>query len=191
MIGQLLIVLREGFEASLVISIILAYLIKTNRKKLIRYVWYGVFASVVISFLIGLSIWMVYGSLSEATQVLFEGVAAWIAVVVLSSMIYWMASKGSRLRIEIEKRVEEATRKNIMLGFFTLSFILVFREAMETVLFLIPFMINDTVGSIIGGVIGAVISVSLAYLVFIIGINIDIKKFFYLTSILLVLLAGG
>ena len=191
MIGQLIIVLREGFEAALIISIISAYLLKTNRRALIRYVWYGVSASLVVGVLFGAAIWLFYGSLSESSQVLFEGLAAWIAVIVLSSMIYWMASKGKYLRREIERRVERVSSKNVLMGFFALSFILVFREAVETVLFLIPFMINDMSGSIIGGLIGAVISILLAYIIFILGVKIDIKRFFYFTSILLILLAGG
>ncbi len=191
MIGQLLIVLREGFEAALIISIIMAYIIKTGKSHLTRYVWYGVIASISISFFLGASIWIYYGTLSEATQVLFEGLAAWLAVGVLSSMVYWMATKGKEIKIDIERRVAEATTRGTLFGFFTLSFILVFREGLETVLFLTPFLLSDTIGTIIGSVIGGVIAISLSYLIFVIGININIRRFFYFTSILLILLAGG
>jgi high-affinity iron transporter len=71
------------------------------------------------------------------------------------------------------------------------TFIVVFREGLETVLFLTPFLVDDFLGTLIGASLGVVASLALAYAVFVVGMKIDIRKFFYFTSILLVLLAGG
>ncbi|GBC74988.1 Ferrous iron permease EfeU [archaeon HR06] len=75
-----------------------------------------------------------------------------------------------------------------MLGF---SFIVVFREGLETVLFLTPFFINTPFNSSLGTFLGSLLAITIAYLIFFLGIKLNLKKFFYFTSILLILLAGG
>jgi high-affinity iron transporter len=98
MLGQYLITFREVLEAALITAIILSYLIRTDRRPLTLYVWYGVYLAVAISLGLGVSIWLIYGVLSKTVQLLFEATAAFVAVVVLSSMIYWMAVKGRYLK---------------------------------------------------------------------------------------------
>ncbi len=182
---------REALEAALIIAIILAYLARTKRNPLTRYAWYGVYLAVAASLVFGVLIWFVYGSLSGPTKALFEGVAALVAVFVLSSMIYWMANKGKELKVEVEKRLKAIATRGATLALTSFSFIVVFREGFETVLFLTPFLVEDAVGTLIGAFLGVVASLALAYVVFVVGIKINIRKFFYFTSILLVLLAGG
>ncbi len=191
MIGQYLITFREVLEAALIISIVLAYLVRTGRRPLLRYIWYGVFSAIVGSIVLGSSIWLVYGTLSKPLQALFEGVAALIAVGVLSSMIYWMATKGRELRVELERQVEALTTRGATLGLVLFAFVAVFREGLETVLFLTPFLVTDALATIAGILLGTLTSLVLAYAIFIAGMRINIRRFFYFTSILLVLLAGG
>ena len=191
MIGQFLLAFREALEAALITAIILAYLARTKRKPLIRYAWYGIYLAVAASFVLGIFIWFVYGSLSGPAKALFEGVAALFAVLVLSSMIYWMASKGKELQKEVERRVKDISARGATLALTSFSFIVVFREGLETVLFLTPFLLDDAVGTLTGAFLGVVSSLILAYAIFVVGMKINIRKFFYFTSILLVLLAGG
>lgn len=182
---------REALEAALIIAIILAYLARTKRNPLTRYAWYGVYLAVAASLVFGASVWFMYGSLSGPTKALFEGVAALIAVFVLSSMIYWMARKGKELKMEVEKRLEAMATRGATLALTSFTFIVVFREGLETVLFLTPFLVEDTIGTLVGASLGVVASLVLAYGIFVVGMKINIRKFFYFTSILLVLLAGG
>jgi len=189
--GQFLLAFREALEAALITAIILAYLERTRRNPLTRYTWYGVYLAVAASLIVGVSVWFLYGSLTGPSKALFEVVAAFIAVAVLSSMIYWMASKGKELKVEVEKRLEAMVSKGATLALTSFSFIVVFREGLETVLFLTPFMVNDATSTLIGAFLGVAASLALAYVVFIVGMKINIRKFFYFTSILLVLLAGG
>ena len=114
-----------------------------------------------------------------------------VAVVVLSLMIYWMARKGRELRGEIERKIEAIVTRGTSWSFVSFAFIAVFREGLETVLFLTPFLVDDPLGTIVGLVLGILTSISLAYVIFVVGMRINIRKFFYFTSILLVLLAGG
>lgn len=191
MLGQYLITFREVLEAAIVISIVLTYLKRTGRKPLSRYVWYGVVFAATASAVFGVSVLLVYGTLQKSMQVLFEGIAALIAVAVLSSMIYWMATKGKELKSEVEKRVERIATRGAIVSLVVFAFIAVFREGVEIVLFLTPFLVSDASATIAGLFLGTLTSLALAYGLFIIGMKINIRKFFYLTSILLVLLAGG
>ncbi len=191
MLGQFLLAFREALEASLIMAIIFAYLARTKRNPLTRYAWYGVYLAVAASLVLGASVWLIYGSLVGPTKALFEGVAALIAVFVLSTMIYWMATKGKEIKMEVEKRLETIVTRGATLALTSFSFIVVFREGLETVLFLTPYLVTDAIGTLIGAFLGIVASLFLAYAMFVVGMKINIRKFFYFTSILLVLLAGG
>lgn len=191
MLGQYLITFREVLEAALIVSMVLAYLVRTGRKNLSRYVWYGVFLATAASVVLGASIWLLFGTLPKSVQALFEGVTALIAVVVLSSMIYWIATKGKELKAEVERRVEAITTRGATLGLASFAFVAVFREGLETVLFLTPFLVTDAIATVAGLFLGTLTSLALAYGIFVVGMKINIRRFFYFTSILLVLLAGG
>lgn len=182
---------REGFESALILSIIFAYLIKTNRKSLTKYVWVGTSVAIGASLILGISIWVVYRVLSEPVQVLFEGLAALLAVVVLSSMIFWLATKGTAIKKEIESRVESVITGGTKFALASFAFVAVFREALETVLFLTPFLSSQFLDTLIGAVLGILASTVLSYGVFAVGMRIDVRRFFFVTSVMLVLLAGG
>ncbi|MGD8505352.1 MAG: FTR1 family protein [Candidatus Bathyarchaeota archaeon] len=191
MIGQFLLAFREALEAALVIAIILAYLTRTKRNPLTRYAWFGVCIAVAASIVLGAFIWFAYGGLSGSAKALFEGIAAIIAVFVLSSMIYWMSTKGKSLKREMEKKLETITTREATFALTSFSFIVVFREGLETVLFLTPFLVEDVAGTLVGAFLGVIASLALACGIFVVGMKINIRRFFYFTSILLVLLAGG
>jgi len=191
MFAEFLITLREGFEAALIVSIMLAYLTKTGRRLLSRHVWRGTGLAIMASLTLGGFSWLTYGVLPEAAKTLFEGVAAWLAVIVLSSMIYWMASKGRGIKAHVEQRVEAITSRGAALGLAAFAFVVVFREGVETVLFILPFLVRSPLTSSVGSFVGAIIAVALAYAIFVVGMKLNLRGFFYFTSILLVLLAGG
>ena len=190
-VAQYLLTFREVLEAALLTAIILAFLEKTGRERLVRYAWFGVYGATAASFGLGAVIWFAYGTLSDASKVLFEGIAALIAVAVLTSMIYWMAMKGRTIKREVESRVEVAVTQGAMLGLASLTFVLVFREGLETVLFLTPFLVADTSATLLGAALGLGAGLGLAFGIFRVGLKLDLRKFFYFTSVLLILLAGG
>ncbi|ASJ12672.1 FTR1 family iron permease [Thermococcus thioreducens] len=185
-VGAFLITFREALEAAIIVAIIIAYLRRTNRANQIKDVWIGTALSVGFSLLLGIGILKFYGGLAE--KELFEGIASYLAVIVLTSMIYWMATKGKDIRAEIESKVSKSIAPLALIGF---TFIVVFREGLETVLFLTPFMTRDLTGTLIGlgaGLAGALV---LAYLIYGVGMRIDLRRFFYFSSILLVFVAAG
>jgi high-affinity iron transporter len=192
MLGSYLLTFREVLEAALITAIILAYLTRSGGVVFKRHVWYGVYAAAAASAALGAVVWLVYGTIPEETQTLFEGIAALVAVAVLSSMIYWMATQGKRLREEIEQKLESISFKTgAALGLALFSFIVVVREGIETVLFLTPFLIQDAPSTLLGFGAGLLSALILSYAVFKVGMNINLRRFFYFTSILLILLAGG
>jgi len=190
-VAQYLLTFREVFEAAILSAIILGFLLRSGRAPMTRYAWYGIATATAVSVVVGSVIWLVYGSLSASSRVLFEVVAAFLAVAVLTSMILWMALKGRALRKEVEVRVEAAVTQGAIIGIFSLTFVLVVREGIETILFLAPFLLDDVLGTVIGASLGAAFGVALAYGVFRLGLKLDIRKFFFFTSLLLILLAGG
>jgi len=191
MLGQYLITFREVLEAALITAIILSYLVRTGRRSLTRYVWYGVYLAIAASFGSGVSIWFIYHGLSGPFQKLFEATAAFVAVVVLSSMIYWMAVRGKYIKREMEQRIEAIATRGTTVGLMSIAFIVVFREGFETVLFLMAPLFVDTVATLAGLVTGTISALLLSYAVFVAGMRINLRRFFYFTSLLLILLAGG
>jgi len=191
MLGQYLITFREVLEAALVVSIVLAYMIKTDKLHLTRYIWWGVVLAAGASVVAGIGVAILYGGLSEASIKLFEGLAALVAVAVLTTMILWMAIKGRQIEVDIKDRTQEVVEKGAVMGLVAFAFIIVFREGFETVLFLTPFASSDPTGTVYGLLLGIATALVISYAIFSLGVRIDLKRFFYLSSILLVLLAAG
>ncbi len=102
MIESLILTLREGTEAALIIGIIAAYLGKVGRKDLYRYLYIGTAAAVAASILVAL----IFGELYKISGEVFEGIAAFFAVVVLTYMIFWMAGNSKKIKGELQEKVD-------------------------------------------------------------------------------------
>ncbi len=185
MIAELIISFREGFEALLLVAILITFLKKTGRVQDLKYAILGGVLAVTAGLLAGGSVLAFYGGLEEDTRALFEGLTAYLAVIVLTYMIFWMAGKDVRGEVE-----EEASRKSAF-GMALISFVFVVREAFETVLFITPFAVRDTSSAITGTVAGIALASVLTYLIVRAGYRFGLKKFFFITGVLLVLIAGG
>ena len=191
MLGQALITFREVLEAALIVAITLAYLSRTGRAGMTRHLWTGVWLAVGASLAAGVVVGLIYGQLDEEALTLFEGVSALVAVVLLTSMILWMALKGPSMQEEVRTQVERATLKGAAVGLVAFAFVVVFREGLETVLFLTPFAGGEPAGTVVGAIVGVSASLVISYMMFKVGVRVDLKKFFYVTSVLLVLVAAG
>jgi high-affinity iron transporter len=187
MLGQLVITLRESLEALLLVMMMAAYLKKTGRDEFLKSVVYGATAALISGMVIAVSVIAVYGGLESDSKKLFEGAASLLAVAVLTYMVYWMATKGREIKHKVEREVESGTA----LGIATASFIFVVREVVETVLFLTPFAVMDIQGTVLGTFLGVSTAFVISYGAFAIGLSFNLRKFFYYSSILLILIAGG
>jgi high-affinity iron transporter len=189
--ASLLVTFREALEASLIVTIVSAYLRKIGRTELNRYLIAGSLVAVLASLGLGWAIQLVYGELEGATAQVFEGTAALTAAVVLTYMIFWMGRNARKIRHEIEQKVDVAVSRGQTYGIFALAFVAVVREGIETVLFLTGLFFLDPSGTAIGITLG-IGAVSILVLVLLKGTyKLDIRRFFKYSSILLVILAAG
>jgi high-affinity iron transporter len=191
LIPSLLITFREALEAALIVAIMVTYLKKVGKGELARYAYLGSLAAVVISLVLGVGIQMVYGGMNKVTAELFEGVASLTAVVVLTYMIFWMTKHSKSIRGELEEKLDIAVSRGELYSIASLAFVAVFREGLETVLFLTTTFVQDAAGTILGVIAGTAIVLVLAVLLMKGTYQLDIKKFFGYTSIILIVFSAG
>ncbi len=187
MIAELVITFRETLEAALVVGIVLAYLHKTGSARYEKHVWLGVGAGIVAS-LIGAALFPAIESV--VPEQVFGGSIMLIAAVMVTWMILWML-KSRHVRQELEEKVKTELGEKHSLGLVALVFLSVFREGMETVLFLGAAAFAGKSLSMIGALAGIALAVFLAFLLFETTTKINLKVFFNVTSVILVLFAAG
>ena len=192
MISSFLIALREGLEAFLIIGIIVSYLYKIKERKYIRYIVFGSLAAIIISVALAFILEATSGKLEGKLEQIFEGSVMFLAVAVLTYMIFWMNRQASSIRSDIEISINKAIDKQKIFSLFFLGFISMLREGLETVLF---FRAISTQSSsrelLIGGVLGIIVSIVIAVIFFISTVKIKINTFFKVTGILIILIAAG
>ncbi|MEB3780278.1 MAG: FTR1 family protein [Desulfurococcales archaeon] len=186
LLGSFVIALREALEASLITAIILTVLYKTGRHGLVKYVYIGVASSILLGIATGAIVWTAYKGFPE--KELFEAASSFIAVALLTSVIYWMAKTGPRLTWEISHRVSLIATG---LGLLVFTFIIVYREVLETVLLIAPYTFKNPPATMGGLIIGVVTALGIAYMMYVAGYKVNLRKFFMATSILLVFIASG
>ena len=191
LVPSLLITFREALEAALIVAIMVTYLKKVGKSELARYAYLGSLAAVVISLVLGVGIQMVYGGMNKVTAEFFEGVTSLTAVAVLTYMIFWMTKHSKNIRGELEEKLDIAVSQGELYSIVSLAFVAVFREGLETVLFLTTTFVQDAAGTILGVIAGTAIVLVLAVLLMEGTYQLDIKKFFGYTSILLIVFSAG
>ncbi len=198
-IPTFVITLREGVEAALVVGIVLACLSKANRTELNKWVYAGVAAGIAGSVLIGLFLGLTLGQVQYAMPALqsiikpFLGVLfGSVAVVMLSWMLIWMTQQAKSMKGEVEGSLRNALAdsEGSSISVFSLVCIAVLREGFETVLFLFSNLQQSTEG-ILGAVAGLLGAFAIGVALFKFGIRINLKRFFQVMGILLLLIVAG
>jgi high-affinity iron transporter len=187
-LSALLIALREGVEASLVVGIILVYLSRTGREHLARFVWYGVAAAAALS--LGVAVALERWRISEDG---FEGLMLLVASVFVVTMIVWMNRVARHLKKEIEAKVEAYAGKAGSAagwGIFLFVFLMVLREGAELALILRAVELSSAgLQTWIGTVIGIAGAVAVGLFFFKGTLRIPLHRFFAATSVILMLVA--
>ena len=187
MLEALVIVLREGVEASLVLAIVLAYLKKTGRAALAPWVWAGVGLALVGSVA---GAWGLTRFQWNAEA--FEGALMLLGALGVITLVIWMNRAAKGLRKEIEAHLEAATQQASGAGWGVLAFcaLMILREGVETVLFLSTIAFNtDGLSRFIGAALGLALSAIFAFYLIRGSLRIDIGKFFRVTTLVLYVLA--
>lgn len=193
MLAALLITLREGLEAALIVGIIFGYLRKvkaTNRKN--RYVWIGLLSGILLSIITAAILHIVGLELEGQMEQIFDGVTMLLAAGVLTWMIFWMRRQSHLMKASLEQRVRKAALAKGDWGFAGVVFISVFREGVEAALFLSAAAFsNDGSGVLLGAVMGLLAATCAGYLIYTSTSSLNLKLFFNLTSLLLLFFAAG
>jgi high-affinity iron transporter len=192
MLPSILLVFREGLEAALIVGIVLGYLKKIGRLDWQRYVWSGVIAAVVASLGVAMGLQLIGAQLTGRGEEIFEGITMFLAAGVLTYMIFWMRYQGRFIKMALERDVQVAVTAGQDWALASLTFIAVFREGVETVLFLSAAAFVATAGETLwGGLIGLAAAIAVGWLIFATTVRLDVRRFFDVTSVLLLLFAAG
>jgi high-affinity iron transporter len=190
-VGSFVITLREGFEAALIISMILAYLAKTGSLEHRRTVWLGVAAAIVFSLAMGGILFATIGELEGSTEQLYEGLAMMIAAGVVTWMVFWMKKQAATIGEHLRSQVGDSLRAGGGFALAMVAFIGVAREGIETGLFL--FASTEQSGAVVSvtaAVLGLLAAVVLGVLFFRGALRLDLKQFFRITGVLVIVFAG-
>jgi high-affinity iron transporter len=183
-IQALIMAFREGLEAFLIIAIILKFLDKTNNKKLKKHAWQGMYTGIFASLIFGLILLIISFFIggTDATAKLWESIASFIAVVLITTFIIWMIKHGSMIKHHIENKAALNLSKK---GIFLLAFIMVVREGAEIAIF--SFAGKYTIMPVI---LGITLSIGLVMLIHHSLVKIKLKTIFTITLAYLILQAG-
>lgn len=188
-LSALVIAMREGIEMALVVGILLAYLSQVGARAAQRWVWLGVAAAALVS----LGFLAILNALNAEfvgqTEQIFEGVTMVLAAIFLTWMIFWMMRNARHLKGELQRSVQGVLdRGGMAWGIFLLAFFAVVREGVELALLLFA---APGEGKLLGSVIGLAVAVGVGVLIYAFGRRIDLRTFFKVTTIILVLFAAG
>jgi high-affinity iron transporter len=195
MLGNFLIGLREGLEASLVVAILIAYLVKSDRRELLPRIWAGVAVAIAIS--LGFGALLTFGprNLTFEAQEALGGILSIIAVGFVTWMVFWMAKHAKDLSGELHHQIDLAAEGS-RFGLVVVAFLAVAREGLETALFLWAATKTaadggSATGPIIAAVIGLLVAVTMGWAFYKGMLRINLSKFFAWTGGFLIIVAAG
>ncbi|MEU8571626.1 iron uptake transporter permease EfeU [Streptomyces pathocidini] len=193
MFANFLIGLREGLEASLVVCILVAYLVKTGRRDALRPIWTGIATAVALSLTFGAV--LEYGSrqLTFEAQELLGGSLSIVAVSLVTWMVFWMRRTARHLKAELQGRLDQALAVGTG-ALVATAFLAVGREGLETALFVwraVKATDDGTALPLAGVVLGLLTAVAMGWLFYRGALRIDLARFFTWTGGLLVVVAAG
>ncbi len=187
-LSALLIALREGVEMALIVGIVLAYLAQRRHLNCAPWVWAGVGAAVAVSLAFLGVLNALNADFAGATEAVFEGTAMLLAAAFLTWMIFWMLRNSRSVGSDLRRGVDEIIATGESWGLFFLVFFAVVREGVELALLLFA---APGQGKLLGAVAGLAAAVAIGVLIYAFGRSIDLRTFFRVTGILLVLFAAG
>jgi high-affinity iron transporter len=189
--------LREGVEAALIVSIVLAYLAKTGNQRYFSRIWAGVGAAVLLSVGLGLVLWVTIGGLEEPAEQVFEGLAMLLAAAVVTWMLFWMRRTSANIRGELHAGIDRALTEGGAWALSILAFTAVIREGIETSLFLLGQVTAASdaqvgaLSTLVGALIGLLIAVGIGFAFYRGAQIINLRTFFRWTGIALIFIAAG
>ena len=186
--------LREGVEAALIVSIILAYLAKTGNQRHFGKIWLGAGLAVALSLVVGVPLFVTIGGFEEPAEQIFEGFAMLTAAAVVTWMLFWMRRTSANIKGTLQAGVDRALVEGGIFGLAILAFTAVIREGIETALFLMGQATaagTQASSTLIGAIIGLTIAVAIGYGLYRGARVLNLRTFFSWTGIALIFIAAG
>jgi len=196
MVANFLIGLREGLEAALIVSILIAYLVKSGRRHLLPQIWIGVGIAVAVSLAFGAALTFGPKGLTFEAQELIGGLLSIVAVGFVTWMIFWMAKAARTLSGELRAQLDKAADAGRW-SLTVVAMLAVGREGLETALFLWAATqaaaggTGSTAGPLLGAALGLVLAMVLGYLIYRGALKINLGRFFTWTGAFLIVIAAG
>jgi high-affinity iron transporter len=190
--GAAVLTFREGLEAALIVAILLGYLRKIGRPEAGRYVWIGAAAAVALTIgFVGL-LQIIGAEFEYPEKGVVEGVTGILAVAMVTYMTFWMSRQGRQMKGHLESGVRASLTEGGRWGLFTLVFLAVIREGIETGLFLSAATFSSSgTQTLIGGVAGLTIAIAVAIAIYAGGVHLNLGRFFQIAGILLVVFGAA
>ncbi|MEV7808709.1 iron uptake transporter permease EfeU [Microbispora sp. NPDC088329] len=192
MFASYLIGLREGLEATLVVSILVAFLVKSDRRERLPLVWAGVGAAVVLAVGFGALLTFTAAHLAAQQQEMFDAVTSLAATVFVTFMVFWMRTAARKMSGELRQKMGAALELGTT-AVVVVAFLSVAREGLETALLWFAAVQGATSSAspLIGITLGLLTAVALGWGLYRSALRINLTKFFTWTGLLLILVAAG
>jgi high-affinity iron transporter len=193
MIPTLVIALREGVEASLIVGIIAAFLVKEGRRDAIKQMWIGVGIAVALCLGIAVLLEVVGEQLPQREQEGLETVIGLIAVAAVTYMIVWMRRNARGIKAALEGSAATALARGSAMALVAMAFLAVLREGFETSVFMLAAFqdATDTTAAGAGAVIGLIAAIGIGIGIYRGGVRLNLNRFFRITGLILVFVAAG
>ena len=190
MLATYILFLREGLEASLIVSILFAALRQLGQTRQMRAVWIGVILAIVGALAGGILLYVTVHAYANTTfQTIFETITYLVAVVLLTTMTFWMQQHSRSLKKEM---IAKASSASSGFAFGLLAFTSVGREGLESAFFTLAFAFQtNALALLMGGLLGILTSVGLCVLIYRLGYRLDYRVFFRVMGIVLIIFAAG
>jgi len=195
MLVPLLIMLREGIEAALIVGIVASYLAQTGRKSWMFAVWAGVALALLLCAAIGLGLTILNADFPQKQQELFEAIIGIVAVGMLTSMVLWMKKAARSMKAGLHDSIDSAlaaSNQHHGLALVGLVFFAVAREGVESMVFLLAtFQQSSGPWAAIGAVIGLAGAAAVGFAIYWGGVRINLARFFRWTAVFILVVAAG
>lgn len=194
MLAPFLIMLREGIEAALITGIIAAYLRQTGRSSWMPAIWIGVFLAVAMSLFVGAGLQLVSAEFPQKAQELFEALVGFVAVIVLTFMVFWMRKAARSLKSELQQSIDQAlaSSSGATWALIGMVFFAVAREGLESVFFLLAiFQQSPGPGAPVAALAGILVSIVIGLGIYRGGLRLNLRRFFQWTSAFILFVAAG
>lgn len=190
LLGSGLIGLREGLEASIVVMILVAFLVKSGRRDALKWVWLGVGAALAMTAGVFLAIQYGAYTIKDLAAEAIAGVASLVAVAIVTTMVLWMRRASATLSGELREGMAKALETGAG-AVAALAFLAVGREGFETALFMVGYAAAETAWPLVGLLVGVALAAAIAWGMYVGAVRINLSEFFKYTGVFLIVVAAG